>query len=630
VTDATPTLPQVLQELRTAGMDSLRPTRPRIAVGTATCGLASGAADVLAALRDGVASRGLDALVTETGCIGYCQVEPIVDVLVPGYHRVLYSTMTPAKAEALLNSLAQGRIPAEDALCQIPMEGARRAGTNGSIPLLADVPFFASQVKTVTANCGFINPTSIEEYAAVGGFSALWKVLSQMSPEDVIEAVKASGLRGRGGAGFPTGRKWESCRRAESPDGIRYLICNADEGDPGAYMDRGLLEGSPYSVLEGMIIGAYAIGASQGYVYIRHEYPLARRLLENAIARAREVGLLGEDILGTGFSFDIEVSQGGGAFVCGESTALVASIEGRIGEPRDKQHLRTVQSGLFGRPTVLNNVETWANVPLIISNGPQWFASMGTRTSTGTKVFSLVGQVKNTGLIEVPMGMTLRQIIYELGGGPPDGKRLKAVQTGGPSGGCIPESLMDLPVDFDALSKAGSMMGSGGMIVMDEDTCMVDVAKYFMAFLMEESCGKCIPCREGVKRMHQILTDIAEGRASQQSLSLLEELAEVVQDASLCGLGKTAPNPVLSTIRHFRSEYEQHILDRRCPAGVCRALLRYSIDADLCKGCGACVDACPTGAISGELREAHSITQDLCIKCGSCFDVCPAKAVVRA
>jgi NADH:ubiquinone oxidoreductase subunit F (NADH-binding)/(2Fe-2S) ferredoxin/Pyruvate/2-oxoacid:ferredoxin oxidoreductase delta subunit len=617
-----------LEALKKAGMELLYPPVPRITVGTAACGLASGAGEVLSAIQTAVKKHNLNAAVTAVGCVGFCQEEPLVDVLLPGRPHVFYRHMDPKKAAALISELSEGHLPTDNALCQFPANGHSPLVDLG-IPSHSEIPFFAHQVRTVLKNCGFINPDSLEEYVAVGGYTALWKVLTSMTPEQVISEVKQSGLRGRGGAGFPTGRKWESCRKAHSPDGIRYVICNADEGDPGAYMDRGLLESNPFSVIEGMTIGAYAVGASQGYIYIRHEYPEARKHVENAVAKARSAGLLGSNILGTGFSFDIEISQGGGAFVCGESTALVASIEGRRGEPRDKQHLRTVQSGLFGRPTVLNNVETWANVPLIIANGPDWFASLGTQTSKGTKVFSLVGQVQNTGLVEVPMGMSLRQIIFNIGGGIPNGRSFKAVQTGGPSGGCIPEHLLDLPVDFEALSSAGSMMGSGGMIVMDENTCMVDVARYFTAFLMEESCGKCLPCREGVKRMNQILTDISEGRAKESDLALLEELACVIQDASLCGLGKTAPNPVLSTIRHFRHEYTAHILDRKCPAGVCRALVTYSISPDLCKGCGACVSACPVGAITGERKSPHSISQELCIKCGSCLDVCPTKAVVR-
>jgi NADH:ubiquinone oxidoreductase subunit F (NADH-binding)/Pyruvate/2-oxoacid:ferredoxin oxidoreductase delta subunit len=448
-----------------------------------------------------------------------------------------------------------------------------------------------------------------------------------MRPEEIIEEVKKSGLRGRGGAGFPTGRKWEEVRNAPSADGVRYVICNADEGDPGAYANRSLLEGNPHSVLEGMIIGACAIGSREGYVYVRHEYPLAVENLRTALEQAREYGLLGKDILGSGFDFDVKVSRGGGAFVCGESTALMASLEGKIGEPRAK-HIHTAVSGLWGRPSCLNNVETWANVPLIVNRGADWFASIGTPGSKGTKMFSLVGKIRNTGLVEVPMGISLRKIVYEIGGGLSNGKKFKAVQTGGPSGGCIPESLLDTPVDFDRLAEVGSMMGSGGMIVMDEGTCMVDIARYFTKFLTEESCGKCVPCREGVDRTLDILTDITEGRGKEGDLQLLEELAGVIKEASLCGLGKTAPNPVLSTIRYFRDEYEAHIRDRRCPAGVCKALITFSIDEEKCTGCGACAKGCPQEAISGRKKQPHKIDPGACIKCGLCKDTCKFGAIL--
>jgi NADH:ubiquinone oxidoreductase subunit F (NADH-binding)/NAD-dependent dihydropyrimidine dehydrogenase PreA subunit len=446
-----------------------------------------------------------------------------------------------------------------------------------------------------------------------------------MKPEQIIDEIKASGLRGRGGAGFPTGKKWEDCRVA--PGKLKYIICNCDEGDPGAYMDRSVLEGNPHSVLEGMIIGAYAIGASHGYIYVRHEYPLACSNAEIAITQARKAGLLGKNILGSGFDFDVEIAKGGGAFVCGESSALIASIEGKVGEPRSKQ-VHTVTRGLWGKPTNLNNVETWANVPLIINRGSQWFSSIGTEKSKGTKIFSLVGKVKNTGLVEVPMGISLKKIIFDIGGGQQNGRRIKAVQTGGPSGGCIPASLFDLPVDFDSLIQVGSMMGSGGMIVMDQGTCMVDVAKYFVHFLQEESCGKCLPCREGLKRMGEILDRITEGKGNEEDLSLLEELAEVVADTSLCGLGKTAPNPVFSALRYFRPEFEAHIHQKKCPAAVCTPLIQYSISESDCTGCGACAKVCPTQAIKGEKKQSHLILTEICSKCGSCIDVCKADAVM--
>jgi NADH:ubiquinone oxidoreductase subunit F (NADH-binding) len=473
---------------------------------------------------------------------------------------------------------------------------------------------------------GFIDPTSIEDYLAVGGYKALVKALCEMSPEEVVDAVQRSGLRGRGGAGFPTGRKWESCRRAEGD--IKYVICNADEGDPGAYMDRSIMEGNPHSVLEGMIIGAYAIGdCRQGYIYVRHEYPLAVENADLALQAARRYGLLGEDIAGSGFSFDVQIRRGGGAFVCGESSALMRSLQGDVGEPQAK-YVRSVEKGLWERPTTLNNVETWANVPLIIGRGWEWYAGIGTEGSKGTKIFSLVGKINNTGLVEVPMGVSLRKIIFDIGGGVPGGKAFKAVQTGGPSGGCIPESMLDLPVDFDELTKAGSMMGSGGMIVMDETTCMVDIARYFLDFLKEESCGKCVPCREGIARSLEILNRICEGEGQPEDIDLLEELSETIQGFSLCALGQTAPNPVLSTIRYFREEYEAHIHEKRCPAGVCKALIDYWIDPNLCTGCGACTRVCPQQCIVGEKKAPHVVNKMQCIKCGACYDVCRFDAIV--
>jgi len=510
-----------------------------------------------------------------------------------------------------------GRI-IDNLLYQDPITGNR-------ITYEMDIPFYKAQKRIVFGQNGSIDPMNIEDYIAVGGYKALSKVLVGKDPEEVIEEIKISKLRGRGGGGFPTWLKWDSCRKAK--DDIKYIICNCDEGDPGAYMDRSILEGNPHLVLEGMLIGAYAIGSREGYIYVRHEYPYAWENAGNAIRQAHELGLLGENILGSDLCFDIEIARGGGAFVCGESTALVASLEGRAGEPRDKQHLHTVESGLWDKPTNLNNVETWANVPFIINNGADWYSGMGTEKSKGTKIFSLVGKVKNTGLVEVPMGITLREIVYDIGGGTPEGSEFKAIQTGGPSGGCIPKSLLDLPVDYDELTKAGTMMGSGGMIVMDEKTCMVDVARYFIKFLESESCGKCLPCREGLKRMDQILTDIVEGRANGESIDLLEELAAVVSDASLCGLGKTSPNSILSTLRYFRDEYTAHVEEKRCPAGVCTALISYSIDPENCTGCGACLRNCPYEAIEGERRKTHRVIAELCQKCGSCMEVCKFDAV---
>jgi NADH:ubiquinone oxidoreductase subunit F (NADH-binding)/(2Fe-2S) ferredoxin/Pyruvate/2-oxoacid:ferredoxin oxidoreductase delta subunit len=550
-----------------------------------------------------------------TGCRGFCERGPIVTIQPQGifYQRVQEKDVPLILSETVQRGKILDHLLYEDVI------------TKRKVTSEKDIPFYKAQSRLVLGSNGMIEPTKIEDYIGIGGYQALSKALFEMKPEQIIDEIKASGLRGRGGAGFLTGKKWEDCWKA--PGELKYIICNCDEGDPGAYMDRSLLEGNPHSVLEGMIIGAYAISGSHGYIYVRHEYPLACKNVETAITQARKAGFLGKNILGSGFNFDVEIAKGGGAFVCGESTALIASIEGRVGEPRSKQ-VHTVTRGLWEKPTNLNNVETWANVPLIINKGSQWFSSIGTEKSKGTKIFSLVGKVKNTGLVEVPMGITLKEIIFDIGGGQQDGKRIKAVQTGGPSGGCIPASLFDLPVDFDSLTQVGSMMGSGGMIVMDEGTCMVDVAKYFVHFLEEESCGKCLPCREGLKRMGEILDRITEGKGNEEDLSLLEELAEVVADTSLCGLGKTAPNPVLSALRYFRHEFEAHIHQKRCPAAVCTPLIQYWISESDCTGCGACAKICPAQAIKGEKKQSHLILAEICSKCGSCIDVCKANAVM--
>jgi NADH-quinone oxidoreductase subunit F len=552
-----------------------------------------------------------------TGCHGFCEKGPLV-VIKPKeifYQKVTEKDVPEIVAETVVKGNIINRLLYTD------------PDTGKKVTYEPEVPFYSKQKRLVFGNNGLIDPTSIEDYIAVGGYAALGKVLSGMTPEGVIKEVKKSGLRGRGGGGFPTGDKWASCRKAKGEK--HYVICNCDEGDPGAFMDRSLMEGNPHSVLEGMLIGAYAIGGHQGYIYVRNEYPLAVKNAETAIKQAEEYGLLGKNILGSGFDFSVKISRGGGAFVCGESTALMASLEGKVGEPRAK-YVHTVEKGLWEQPTNLNNVETWANVPLIIKNGADWYAKIGSQGSKGTKIFSLVGKINNTGLIEVPMGITLREIIYGIGGGIPEGKKFKAVQTGGPSGGCIPESLLDLPVDFDELDKAGSMMGSGGMIVMDENSCMVDIAKYFINFLEGESCGKCLPCREGLKRMSQILTDITEGRGKKGDIALLERLSATLVDSSLCALGSTAPNPVLTTIRYFRDEYEAHIKDKRCPAGVCKALVTYSINEEKCPGCGLCVKACPVEAITPTGKKKPVILdQEKCIKCGACYDVCNLGAVKR-
>ncbi len=575
--------------------------------------------DVANAFRREIKRQGLteEVELKVTGCHGFCERGPLT-VLHP--QGIFYQRLKPSDVpEIVSRTVVNGEI-IDRLLYADPATGKKVSRED-------DIPFYRGQHRTLLKNNGRISPTSIEDYIGIGGYSALAKALYRMKPDDVIAEVRHSGLRGRGGAGFPTARKWESCLRAPAPDGVRYVICNADEGDPGAYMDRSLLEGNPHSVIEGMIIGAYAIGSHHGYVYVRHEYPLAVENLTVALAQATEYGLLGEGILGSGFNLDIKISRGGGAFICGESTALVASLEGKVGEPRSKQ-IHTAVSGLNGKPTNLNNVETWANVPLIINRGGDWFAQTGTQGSKGTKIFSLVGKINNTGLVEVPMGVTLREIIYGIGGGIPKGKTFKAVQTGGPSGGCLPQSLIDLPVDFDRLTEAGSMMGSGGMIVMDEDNCMVDVAKYFIKFLTEESCGKCVPCREGLDRMLYILTDITEGKGKPEDIGLLEELGGAIKDLSLCALGGTAPNPVLSTIRYFRDEYQAHIEQKRCPAGVCKELITLSVDPAKCTGCLVCLRECPQQAITGEKKRPHLINKEMCTRCKLCFDLCKFDAIL--
>jgi NADH:ubiquinone oxidoreductase subunit F (NADH-binding)/Pyruvate/2-oxoacid:ferredoxin oxidoreductase delta subunit/(2Fe-2S) ferredoxin len=637
------TLIKSLEDLRKAkqkGLRSCYPDRTRIMIGMATCGIASGAAEVYKAMSKAIKKSSLKAKLSMTGCIGICQEEPLVDVLQPGGPRITYSRMTPEAAEQLVAGLAEGkldkrervfgRIDAEEFLVDGTLhryfEGELPAHL-AAVPAYREVDFYRKQMRIALRHCGFIDPGSIEEYIAHGGYFALHKALTTISPEAIVGEIERSGLRGRGGAGYPTGRKWRSCR--EAPGDVRYVIANGDEGDPGAYMDRSILESDPHSVIEGMIIGAYAVGAHEGFIYVRAEYPMAITNFSRALAQAEKCGLLGRDILASGFDFTIHISRGGGAFVCGESSALMASIEGRTGEPRAK-HIHATESGLWDRPTTLNNVETWANVPVIVSRGADWFSSIGTDKSKGTKVFSLVGKVKNTGLVEVPMGISLREIVFDIGGGIAGGRKFKAVQTGGPSGGCIPESLADLPVDYEKLSEVGSMMGSGGMIVMDEGTCMVDVARYFIDFLVDESCGKCTPCREGLQQMHRILVDITQGRGTEEELSTLGELAEVVRDSSLCGLGTSAPNPVLTTLRYFRSEYEAHIREKRCPAGVCKELIRYRIDESACTGCMLCLKRCPSGAISGERKKLHVIDATKCIKCGVCVEVCRFDAVVVA
>jgi NADH:ubiquinone oxidoreductase subunit F (NADH-binding)/(2Fe-2S) ferredoxin/NAD-dependent dihydropyrimidine dehydrogenase PreA subunit len=579
-------------------------------------------------LENEIRERGLqdEVSVVTTGCNGFCAVGPLMVVQPDGiFYQLLKETDIPYIVE---EHLIKGR-PVKELLYTPPTQKA-------PIPKMSDIPFFADQTLIVLRNRGLINPENIDEYIARGGYEALAKVLTSMTPDEVIREIKASGLRGRGGGGFPTGIKWETCKHAAGDK--RYVICNADEGDPGAFMDRSTIESDPHAVLEGMLIGAYAMGSSEGYIYIRNEYPIALERLTVAIRQARENGLLGKNIFDKGFDFDVRIVRGAGAFVCGESTALMASIEGRPGEPRAK-YVHTVERGLWDKPTCLNNVETWANVPQIITRGASWFSGIGTGDvssdpwggSKGTKVFSLSGKVNNTGLIEVPMGITLRKIIFDIGGGIKDGKKFKAVQTGGPSGGFIPESLLDLPVDYEELTKVGSMMGSGGMVVTDEDNCMVDMAKYFLSFTQTESCGKCVPCREGTKRMLDILEKITTGEGTEEDLSLLEELSTMVVESSLCALGGSAPNPVLTTLKYFREEYEAHVRDKKCPAHACRTLITYSIDPQIClqkgHGCHVCAKNCPNNAIIGETKQVHRIDATLCDKCGVCYDICKFDAI---
>ncbi len=576
---------------------------------------------IIEAFKDEIKAVGLEdeVNVVRTGCFGLCALGPIVIVYPEGS---FYSMVKVEDVKEIVDEhLLKGRIVKRLLYSETVTE-------DDNVKSLNDTAFYKSQKRVALRNCGVINPEIIDEYIAFDGYAALAKCLTEYTPEQVIQIVLDSGLRGRGGAGFPTGRKWQLARNIVPDADQKYVCCNADEGDPGAFMDRSVLEGDPHAVIEAMAIAGYAIGANQGYIYVRAEYPIAVNRLRIAIQQAREYGLLGKNIFNSGFDFDLDIRLGAGAFVCGEETALMTSIEGNRGEPRPRPPF-PAEKGLFGKPSVLNNVETYANIPQIILNGPEWFASMGTEKSKGTKVFALGGKIKNTGLVEIPMGTTLRHIIEDIGGGIPNGKKFKAAQTGGPSGGCIPASLIDTPIDYDNLIAIGSMMGSGGLIVMDEDNCMVDIAKFFLEFTVDESCGKCTPCRIGTKRLLELLTKITNGNGTMEDIDRMEELCYYIKDNALCGLGQTAPNPVLSTLRYFRDEYEAHVKEKRCPAGVCKKLVSYHIDQDKCKMCTACMRQCPVGAIDGAVKQPHTIMQDKCIKCGACFEKCKFSAIVK-
>jgi len=603
-----------LEVARTDIISSRDPNKPCITLCSGSACQATHCKKVAAALDLELEKQGLtdQVYLRKTGCHGFCEQGPIAVIYPEGicYLRVKAEDIAEIVSETLMQKKVVERLVYVD-----PTTGERAVHED-------DIPFYKNQERLVLGLNTKIDPKSLEDYLAVGGYQALSKVLFTMTPESVIGEVKAASLRGRGGGGFPAGIKWEACRNAVGSP--KYVIVNCDEGDPGAYMDRSLMEGNPFSVLEGLLIGAYAIGANEGYIYVRQEYPLAVENVTKAIQKAEEYGLLGKNILGSGYDFTVKVHMGAGAFVCGEETALIASLEGRVGEPKARPPYPAVR-GLWGKPTNINNVETWANIPLVINKGAAAFTSIGTEGSKGTKIFSLVGKVNNTGLVEVPMGVSLRDIVYKIGGGIPGGKKFKAVQTGGPAGGCMPEALLDMPVDFDQLTRAGSMMGSGGMIVLDDATCMVDFARYFLGFLADESCGKCVPCREGVKQMLKILTRITEGKGKPGDIDLLEELAEVAGSSALCALGKGAPNPVLSTMRHFRDEYEAHINEGRCPALSCKELIAYYIDPAKCKACMTCGKQCPALAIEGGKGLIHVVDQDKCTKCGSCFEVCPVR-----
>ena len=594
--------------------------RSHILVCTGTGCSSSNSPKIIEAFERELKAQGMEqeARVVKTGCFGLCAMGPVVLVYPEG---AFYTHVTPDDAAEIVSEhIVKGRI--------VQRLLHKEGDTAEKVTSLSDTKFYKNQFRIALRNCGVINPENIDEYIGTGGYEALGRALTQQTPQQVIDAILASGLRGRGGAGFPTGRKWQMTHDAVSPDGVKFVCCNADEGDPGAFMDRSVLEGDPHSVIEAMTIAGYAIGAHQGYIYVRAEYPIAVHRLQVAIGQAKEYGLLGENIFDTGFSFDLELRLGAGAFVCGEETALMTSIEGKRGEPPPRPPF-PANKGLFERPTLLNNVETYANITWILNNGPDKFAAIGTKGSTGTKVFALGGKIANTGLVEIPMGTPLRTVIEDIGGGCPNGKKFKAAQTGGPSGGCIPASLIDTPMDYDSLGAIGSMMGSGGLIVMDEDNCMVDIAKFFLEFIIDESCGKCSPCRIGTKRLYDLLTKITEGNGTLEDLTTIEELCEHIKQSALCGLGQTAPNPVLSTLHHFRDEYIAHVVEKRCPAGVCKNLLHFVIDPGKCKGCTLCAKNCPANAIMGAVKAPHVIDPNKCIKCGACMDNCRFGAISK-